>query len=71
MLLFHEFYVQIESIFEQTNKNGIVSSIVNVKEENDDEMVGGGLGSETTLKCEPVFSDDSSEGRKIWPHFQS
>lgn len=68
VVVFHEFYMQIESIFEQTNKNRIVSSILNVKEETIEEVVCEQLDecidSESSLKCEPVFSDDSTDGSK-------
>lgn len=62
--LIHEFYIRIESIYEQTNKNRIVSSILNVKEENVegcDEM-GGFVDSESSFKCEPEYLEDSIEG---------
>lgn len=61
--------MQIESIFEQRNKNRIVSSILNVKEESIEEVVCEKLDeitdSESSFKCEPVFSEDSSGGSKI------
>lgn len=66
MVLFHEFYMRIEYIYETTSKDRIVSSILKVKEENVEEIrceqIDGINDSESSLKSEPVFLQDSADG---------
>ncbi|KAJ6627762.1 Zinc finger protein [Pseudolycoriella hygida] len=60
LILFHEFYVRIEYIYEEKNKSQIVSSIFNVKEENADKF-GSVEINDSSLKWEPIFDDEGTE----------
>lgn len=51
--------MRIESIYEQTNKNRITPTVLLVKEENVEDDIAD---SESSVKCEPIFWDDSVEG---------
>lgn len=71
VFLFHEFYVRVESVYEKNNKNNIVALTLDVKEENVEEVTMQSVPmvefseSDSSLKCELVFSDDTTTGRNF------
>lgn len=66
IVVFHEFYMRIEYIYETTSKDLIASSILKVKEENCEEIrceqIDEIIDNESSLKSEPVFLQDSADG---------